>query len=62
MKKVKRIKETIVSIPLKSGHIVTNNIQEEETLSDEVSIPLKSGHIVTQMENYQNTHLLFQSP
>ena len=36
-----------VSIPLKSGHIVTKYSIEYLPQDVEVSIPLKSGHIVT---------------
>ena len=35
-----------VSIPLKSGHIVIKDNEEENFLPFPVSIPLKSGHIV----------------
>ena len=40
---------TQVSIPLKSGHIVTRKLNEVNIVAADatVSIPLKSGHIVT---------------
>ena len=49
----KRQRRQSVSIPLKSGHIVTYKFREELVRSYNVSIPLKSGHIVTDVFLYQ---------
>ena len=64
MADVEVVKEIDVSIPLKSGHIVTSmeTILRNEPIL-EVSIPLKSGHIVTVFDFLtDNGHIEFQSP